>query len=97
MAKKSATATAAEEVPANSFQAAILPVQQFAQDSIRLVKRCTKPDAKGPPSSIALQSSLVGARDTQLTKGVCDGLRVCVSVRVQSSRRSRWQRPSASW
>ena len=46
MAKKTSS-TAADEVPANSFHAAILPVQQFAADSIRLVKRCTKPDAKG--------------------------------------------------
>ncbi len=32
--------------PQNSFQAAILPAKRFAQDSFRLVKRCTKPDAK---------------------------------------------------
>jgi len=37
---------AREEVPLNSFEAAILPVKQFAADSIRLFKKCTKPDAK---------------------------------------------------
>jgi protein transport protein SEC61 subunit gamma-like protein len=32
--------------PQNSFQAALDPAKRFAQDSFRLVKRCTKPDAK---------------------------------------------------
>jgi len=34
------------ESPQNSFQAAVDPARRFAQDSMRLVKRCTKPDAK---------------------------------------------------
>jgi protein transport protein SEC61 subunit gamma-like protein len=33
-------------IPQNSFQAALDPAKRFAQDSFRLVKRCTKPDAK---------------------------------------------------
>lgn len=43
MGKKS---QAPAELPTNSFQAAILPAKRFAQDSFRLIKRCTKPDAK---------------------------------------------------
>jgi len=34
------------EVAENSFQSAILPAKRFAADSYRLIKRCTKPDAK---------------------------------------------------
>lgn len=36
----------ASAAPQNSFQAALEPAKRFAQDSFRLVKRCTKPDAK---------------------------------------------------
>lgn len=50
MAKKSVNSSGDSESsivhPANSFQAAIDPARRFAQDSFRLVKRCTKPDAK---------------------------------------------------
>ena len=52
MAKKSASSSAESEsssgvvAPQNSFQAALEPAKRFAQDSFRLVKRCTKPDAK---------------------------------------------------
>jgi len=54
MAKKT---IAPEEVPANSFQAVFLPVKQFASDSIRLVNKCTKPDAK-EFKKIALATSI---------------------------------------
>lgn len=48
MAKKSVNSTDSESTvhPQNSFQAAIEPAKRFGQDSYRLVKRCTKPDAK---------------------------------------------------
>lgn len=49
MAKKSVNSTEGENsasAPQNSFQAAIYPAKRFAQDSMRLVNRCTKPDAK---------------------------------------------------
>jgi protein transport protein SEC61 subunit gamma-like protein len=51
MAKKSLNSSSADSEssivhPQNSFQAAIDPARRFAQDSFRLVKRCTKPDAK---------------------------------------------------
>lgn len=36
----------AVSAPQNSLQAALEPAKRFAQDSMRLVKRCTKPDAK---------------------------------------------------
>jgi len=43
MAKKTVVA---DDLPSNSFQAAIAPAKQFGLDSIRLINRCTKPDAK---------------------------------------------------
>lgn len=47
MPKKATTTTSSDEViPSNSFQALVLPIKQFGADSIRLVNRCTKPDAK---------------------------------------------------
>jgi len=46
MPKKTTTTSTDEVIPSNSFQALILPVKQFGADSIRLVNRCTKPDAK---------------------------------------------------
>jgi hypothetical protein len=33
--------------PQTAFQAAVEPAKRFAADSFRLIKRCTKPDAKG--------------------------------------------------
>ncbi len=47
MAKKTVASVETVDAPQNSFQAAVDPAKRFAQDSIRLVKRCTKPDAKG--------------------------------------------------
>ena len=47
MAKKSASGESSDvNAPQNSFQQAVEPAKRFAQDSYRLVKRCTKPDAK---------------------------------------------------
>ena len=44
--KVASTTTDGEVLPANSFQALVQPIKQFGADSIRLVNRCTKPDAK---------------------------------------------------
>ncbi|PIO77110.1 protein translocase SEC61 complex gamma subunit, and eukaryotic [Teladorsagia circumcincta] len=49
-----------EDFIMDQFQALIEPGRQFAKDSIRLVKRCTKPDRKGNPC-IGFQPSLVRA------------------------------------
>ena len=59
MPKKTTTATTTdgEVLPSNSFQALLLPVKQFGADSIRLVNRCTKPDAK-EFKKIALATSI---------------------------------------
>ena len=59
MAKKTRTSTTAggEEPPANSVQALLLPVKQFGLDSMRLLTRCTKPDAK-EFKKIALATSI---------------------------------------
>ena len=46
MPKKSTTVSSDEVLPSNSFQALVQPIKQFGADSIRLVNRCTKPDAK---------------------------------------------------
>ena len=40
------------------------PVRQFAKDSIRLVKRCTKPDKKG---MIYLQNSIQKTLELSMT------------------------------
>ena len=34
------------EVPQTAFSTTVEPVKKFAMDSYRLIKRCTKPDAK---------------------------------------------------
>mmetsp|Transcript_588 Transcript_588/g.779 ORF Transcript_588/g.779 Transcript_588/m.779 type:complete len:80 (-) Transcript_588:389-628(-) len=34
------------EVEQTAFSTTVAPLRQFAMDSVRLIKRCTKPDAK---------------------------------------------------
>lgn len=34
------------DVPDNSLMSMLAPARTFAKDSVRLVKRCTRPDAK---------------------------------------------------
>jgi len=45
------------ELPASSLEAAFEPAKKFAMDSYRLIKRCTKPDAK-EFKKIALATSI---------------------------------------
>ena len=63
--------------------AIVEPGKQFAKDSIRLLKRCTKPDRKGE-FNLMPKMSPHGRPDHSLQ---------------QNSKRSPWQLPSAlaSW
>ncbi len=47
MPSKKVSATATEEASEGGIIGFMAPVKQFATDSYRLVKKCTKPDAKG--------------------------------------------------
>jgi len=49
-----------EPVSDNQLVAAMEPVRQFALDSYRLVKRCTKPDMKGAAFVTVCSSYAVG-------------------------------------
>jgi len=84
-----------EPVSDNQLVAAMEPVRQFALDSYRLVKRCTKPDMKGAAFVTVCSSYAVG-NDTIFPALTLSACFLC-AFSGQSSRRSLWQRQWASW
>jgi hypothetical protein len=76
---------------------AIKPIKEFAKDSYRLVKRCTKPDRKGAPAKLrtravrsprARRASRRGSRRESLVERSADvALGLTPARRPQSSSR----------
>ena len=73
---------------------AVEPLRQFSKDSLRLVKRCTKPDRKG--EKYDYKSKVVGFINNNMNINNMNGRFDQSMVFFQSSRRSRQRRQSVS-
>ena len=63
------------------------PLREFAKDSIRLVKRCHKPDRKGENSIWNLCFFLFFLDYSVIFIGICKGVNFCGSIWVQNFQR----------